>query len=239
MKTLLLSDVHANTTALNAVLAAAGDVDRVLFLGDAVDVGPQPDAAVSKLRRVTDDRVIGNHDRLVLGVAPDAATDDEYERWKQWTLATVSDENLAHLKAAPRTTVATVGDNRFRLHHGDFEPPDEDDPWTTRATPEDARHVFETVAGRYDEEYVLLGHSHRPFVTDVDGTTFVNPGSVGLQRGDMRSDVAWYAVFDGDSFDLRTTTYDVDEVISACETLPLADEFVESWTENYRRDESE
>lgn len=239
MTTLIIADVHANAAALTAVLDAEANVDQIIFLGDAVDVGPNPDRVLSSLRSAVDFRVVGNHDRSVLDVDPDAETDDEYEQWKQWTRSRMTDRNLEFLESAPRTTIATVGDRRFRLHHGDFEPPDTRTEWSTRSTPNEAPAMFKTVANRYDEAYVLHGHSHRPFVAEVDGTTFLNPGSVGLQRADMRSDVARYAVFDGTEFYLRSIAYDVADVRAACDDLPLPQEFLASWKRKYRRTEND
>lgn len=231
--TLILSDVHANAAALEGVLAAEPDVDNVVFLGDAVDVGPQPVEAITLLRSIVDHYVIGNHDRVVIDADPDGESDDEHRRWQEWTRSTIGDD-VTFLQRAPKTIVASLGGQQFRLHHGDFDPPDGARDWTTRTTPDEAPDVFETIAQRYTEDVVLLGHSHRPFVAEVEGTTFVNPGSVGLQRSDMRPDVARYAYFDGETFDLRSTEYDVSAVVDAYDDLPLPSAFLDHWRNRYR-----
>lgn len=235
MTTLVLSDVHANAVALSRVLAAETDVDRVLFLGDAVDCGPQPNAALTALRSVSTCHVIGNHDRLLLNTDSDSRAESPAERWIQWSRSALSPTNLAYLEAAPQTTVVDIGGSSLRLHHGDFEPPDGfEGTWQTRTTPESSPVLFKTVAQRYDEEYILHGHSHLPFVAEVGGTTFVNPGSVGLQRSDWRQDLARYAIFDGGEFNLEAVQYDVSMVVDAYDDISLPGVVREFWKAEYR-----
>jgi len=220
-RTLIVSDVHANAPALEAVLAAEPDRDSVVFLGDAVDNGPHPNAVCDRLRCLhLVAGVRGNHDRTVLDAAAssdsrrdDPPADDPFAEWQEWTLAQLIAENRAFLQALDRTTTVALGGRTLRLHHGDFPAPDgREETWRTRVTPEDDPGAFETVADRYDEDVVLHGHSHFPFVAAVAGTTFVNPGSVGLQRPGWPADEARYAVLDDGTFDLRSVSYDPSRV---------------------------
>lgn len=216
---LVLSDVHANAAALDAVLAAERDPDAVVFLGDAVDNGPHPDAVCQRLRE-REYKLIGvrgNHDRAVLDADPSDRHDDPHARWRAWTNDRLSAESRAFLSALDRTTTIDLDDRprTLRLHHGDFPlPADHVGQWSTRVTPEDDRTLFETVATRYDEDVLLHGHSHYPFVADVGGTTFVNPGSVGLQRPGWRVDRARYAILEDGAVDLRSISYDIEAVVS-------------------------
>lgn len=231
MTTLVFSDVHANAPALSRVLDAEPAADRVLFLGDAVDLGPHPDECVSRLRDVSAIPVIGNHDRIVLEV--DDATSPG-DRWLQWCRSTLSTPNRTYLESAPRTRVVALGGEPARLHHGDYESPDGfDGEWDSRATPNDAPEQFERLADRYDESVVLLGHSHLPFHATVAGTTFVNPGSVGHQRPGWRHDLARYAVYDDSGFRLEAIEYDVESVVNAYDDLPLPEHVRDFWKDEY------
>lgn len=221
-ETLVLADVHANGTALEAVLAAEPTYEEVVFLGDAVDNGPQPDAVCERLREL--DLVAGvngNHDRSVLAVgAADASDDDPHRQWKEWTYGRLSAESRAFLESLDRTTTVSLGERSFRLHHGDFPRPDgHDGPWRTRVTPEKHLSLFETVADRFPEDVVLLGHSHFPFDDTVAGTRFLNPGSVGLQRTGWPVDDAHYAVIEDGTVDLRRVSYDVNAVVRDARSL--------------------
>ncbi len=67
MRIAVLSDIHANLVALDAVLGALGAVDAVWQLGDVVGYGPEPDAVVARLRELKAVGVRGNHDAAAIG----------------------------------------------------------------------------------------------------------------------------------------------------------------------------
>ena len=209
-RVLVLADVHANAPALDAVLAAEPAPEAVFFLGDAVDNGPHPNAVCERLRELDLVGVSGNHDRAVAEVgARDRPGDDPHARWKSWSYDRLSGESRTFLESLARTRTVSIRDRDLRLHHGDFPSPESHEgAWPTRAPPWEDASVYEAVADRYDEGTVLLGHSHHPFEVVVRGTTFVNPGSVGLQRGGRPSDRARYATVEGGAVDLREVTYE-------------------------------
>ncbi|GAB3670338.1 metallophosphoesterase family protein [Halopiger thermotolerans] len=227
---LIVSDVHANAPALEAVLDAEPDRDAVVFLGDAVDNGPHPEAVCERLCGLDLAAAVrGNHDRDVLRAAdPAALRDDPHADWKEWTYARLSEESREFLTDLDRTTSMAFGDRAVRLHHGDFPRPDDyDGVWSTRSTPADDRVLFETVAATFDEDVIVHGHSHYPYEATVAGTTFVNPGSVGLQRPGWPVDRARYAVFEDGAFDLRSVPYDPTAVRTDLQRLESP--FYEVW----------
>ncbi len=233
-RVLVLGDVHANAPALDAILSVESAHDAVLFLGDAVDCGPHPDDACERLRGLDLlAGVRGNHDRSVLaaGDAPaetDTPSDDPYARWKRWSYDRLTDADREFLESLDTTATVAPEGRTLRLHHGDFSPPESyDGEWRTRVTPEDDPAYFEALADRYDEDAVLLGHSHYPFVATVAGTTFVNPGSVGLQRPGWPVDRARYAVLGDGEFDLRSVEYDPGTV--AADSHALDNPFSADW----------
>lgn len=229
-RVLVLADVHANAPALDAVLAAESTPDRVLFLGDAVDNGPHPDAVCERLRELDAVGVSGNHDRDVVEVgARDRPIDDPHARWKSWTYDRLSAESRRFLGSLARTRVVSLQGRTVRLHHGDFPSPEgHEGAWQTRAPPREDASVYEALADRYDEGTVLLGHSHRPFEVTVRGTTFVNPGSVGLQRGGRPPDRARYATVEDGTVDLREVTYDPGPLRE--DLLALDSPYYEIWS---------
>lgn len=230
---LVFADVHANAAALEAVLTAEDDWDAVLFLGDAVDDGPEPALTVSILDELPGRFLIGNHDKHILTATGDpSAADTESERWSRWTRRQLSVEHLDFLADLEQSIRLETADVTGRLHHGDFELPDIFKNWNGRLWPDTDEAVFEYLSDRFEESVVLSAHSHVQFDRTVAGTRFINPGSVGQTR--LGTVEACYAVLKGGSFRFEATGYDADRTLEAMHQLPLANEFIEARNEVYR-----
>jgi putative phosphoesterase len=214
-RSLIVSDIHANAPAFAAVVENEPAIESVVFLGDAIDVGPHPNTVCDRLGALPLIAAVqGNHDRAVLDavdVSPDCP--DPHRLWQHWTYSELTAVNRRFLGSFDRTTTVSHEGCSLRLHHGDFSPPEgHEGKWQTRTTPSDDSAVFEAVAARYDEDVILHGHSHYPFKNTVNGTTFVNPGSVGLQREGWQADRARYAVLENGTFELRDVSYSTEQV---------------------------
>lgn len=232
MKYLIFADVHANYAALEAVLDNEDDWDEVLFLGDAVDDGPEPAKTLSTMSSLFGRFVMGNHDRKILDVAAGSAREGQsnHRRWSQWTSDQLSDAHREFLASFEDTARVDDSDLTARLHHGDFDLPDVE--WRGALLPDTDEAVFERLADRYDEPLVFFAHSHVQFETMVAGTRFVNPGSVGQTR--LGNVEACYAVLEDGRLRFKATDYDADRTIAAMQDLPLDDEFVEARNRVYR-----
>jgi len=222
MKVLILSDVHANLAALEAVLDAEPSFDRLLFLGDAVDYGPDPSECLRLLRVAGAVAVRGNHDNAVaFGVECrcSEAFGELSRASRAYTRSVLAPEEMAALRVLPLDRTLDLGDHRLYLTH---------------ASPSD--NLFGYVSPEADEErwraemalvpdgcdIILTGHTHRPYVRSLGDRVVVNPGSVGQPRdGDPR---AAYAVWDGRRFDLRRVGYDVERTAERLRRTPLAPE---------------
>ncbi|MGC8779240.1 MAG: metallophosphoesterase family protein [Anaerolineae bacterium] len=208
MRILVLSDIHANLAALEAVLADANafECEAVWCLGDTVGYGPEPNECIMRLRQLKPQAVVvGNHDWAAVGRMDVADFNREAQRAVLWTREKLSPENLAWLRDLPSKPVVK-GD--FTLTHGSPRDP----VWEYILYPATA-HVN---LGHFSTPFCLIGHTHLPtiFVSDTDGRTvnllrvrsgeavalsrerraFLNPGSVGQPRdSDPR---AAYAILD-------------------------------------------
>ena len=194
MRIALLSDIHSNLVALDAVLAHAGQVDAVWHLGDVVGYGPDPDGVVARLVAVGAVGVLGNHDAAALGGPEIEWFNPDAMAAAAWTRDTISEATRGWLSAQPVTRVA----DGFSLVHG--SPRDPLREYVT--TPEIARANMDVL----ETSYGLHGHTHIPVafievdrritvVKPGDATTIplsgdramLNPGSVGQPRdGDPR-----------------------------------------------------
>ena len=217
MRVALLSDIHANLVALEAVLASLGAVDALWVTGDTVGYGPDPADTLALLRERGAVLVQGNHDRAV---ATGEGLDYFHERaaeaarmHAEWLTA----EDRAALGALPQ--VVTL--ERFTLCHGSLRDP----LWEYVTT---ATAAAATLA-RAATPYACCGHTHVPavFMDDgarvrtftprsehpysLDGRLLLNPGSVGQPRdGDPR---AAYAILDTESgtATFYRASYQIDE----------------------------
>jgi len=224
MRYLVLSDVHANIQALDAVLAAApaDRFDRVLVLGDLVGYGADPNAVVDRVRALDPLLVIrGNHDRVASGLDDPLQFNAMARQAAAWTLSTLTPANRDYLRALPVGPQPVGG--RLEVCHG--SPVDEDE-YLFDAT--DAAGAFE----RVQHPVCLFGHTHLPMVfmrarrrqsaaapdpdvavsivIEPDALYLINPGSVGQPRdGDAR---AAFALVDDEAgeVELRRVPYAVE-----------------------------
>lgn len=196
MRVAVLSDIHSNLVALDAVLEDLGSVDAIWVLGDIVGYGPDPDAVVARLRDLDVVAVRGNHDAAALGQLDASAFNDDARRAVEWTGETLSEETRAWLDALPERQ--EVDD--FTLVHGSPRDP----LWEYLFSVQVAKRNLAAFA----TPHCLVGHTHVPLVfrrlADGDIETlapshgselpiddqrlFLNPGGVGQPRdGDPRA----------------------------------------------------
>jgi len=207
MRTLVLSDVHGNAAALEAVLVEPHDA--VACLGDIVGYGPEPGRCVRLLRDETLIAVQGNHDRaLAEGVAPRCS---EGFRWLADATAAVgkaqlSADDIAFLLALPRWGFLESRGVRCGLLHATPS-----DPLYRYLGPDDTKWKREVE--RIETDTLLVGHTHIQFELRCDGVRVINPGSVGQPKdGDPR---AAFAVMDGRQVTLKRAEYDVERTVRA------------------------
>jgi len=198
----VLSDVHSNLHALEAVLAEvdAGGFDELWCLGDVVGYGPRPNECAALVRERATVCLAGNHDLVVLGKIPIAAFADEAGAAARWTQGALDDDARTFLEALePLARVPGA-----ELFHGGPRDP----VWEYVLSEDSARESFAATS----EPLVLVGHSHVALELSNDGVALrggtagaalrldlggprrlLNPGSVGQPRdGDPRA--AWLEI---------------------------------------------
>lgn len=215
MRFLILSDIHANWQALQAVLEySEKQYDQILCLGDVVGYGADPDLVTEWVRDNTNAIIRGNHDKACAGLEDLEWFNPVARISAVWTMATVKRENLDWLGKLPKGPAHV---DSFQIIHG--SPLDEDEYLITE---QDAAQV----APYLDASLIFFGHTHlqggflchrngtkrllRPgprtdrydLQIDPDSHYLVNPGSVGQPRdNDPR---AGFVIYDSD---LRVVTY--------------------------------
>lgn len=175
----LISDIHGNAVALEAVLADIGrrGADEIVCLGDVAAGGPQPREALGRLRALGCPVVRGNADDWLLGEMP-ADKDEEGSRLRaivEWAREQLSDADLAYLESfAPTIELGLGRSRRLLCFHGS---PHASSDRLLATTPEDElARLFAGAAA----DVLAGGHTHVQLARRFGVSLLVNPGSVGL-----------------------------------------------------------
>ena len=224
MRYAVIADVHANLEALKAVLKdiKKRKIESILFLGDAVGYGPNPNKCIEVLQEIVSEStrtekvsLMGNHDSAVIGL-----TDLEYFNPNartaiEWTKDVLTHENRIFLKYLPLVN-SLKHDSIFLVHATPKEP----EQWHYLLTKQDAYINFHF----FTEKICLIGHSHQPSIIEQlpEGEMviykdnaeikdkhryIINVGSVGQPR-DGNPDAA-YALLNENSIEIKRVSYDI------------------------------
>ncbi|MDQ3071440.1 MAG: metallophosphatase family protein [Acidobacteriota bacterium] len=226
----IISDIHGNLPALEAVLddLRPRQLDAIYCLGDLVGYAASPNEVTERIRAEAVPTIMGNYDDGV-GFERDecgCAYTDPVEKQLgdeslAWTRAAVSAENKAFLRSLVKEIRFEADGTRVLLVHGSprriNEYLFEDRPLSS----------FQRLAAASNADIIVFGHTHRPYTKPVDGVLFVNAGSVGKPKdGDWR---ACYIILEPG----RTTEpvqfirvpYDVHTAAAAIRASDLPDKF--------------
>ena len=241
MRYALISDIHANLPALEAVLAEIGSrtgIAAAYHLGDLVGYAPWPDEVVHTLRDARVPGVAGNYDSTVATDYKHCGCRYEDKRQEElshlsyeWTRAHVSADTKAYLGGLPfRIDLRPLGGHTsgptVRLLHGNQAL---NTVYVTEDRPDAFLSKMADGAGASPGDVVCFGHTHVPWHRVVDGIHFVNTGSVGRPKdGDPR---AGFVVLDIEAKHVRPefvrVDYDVEKAASAIIQSELPNEFAD------------
>jgi predicted phosphodiesterase len=235
MRILIISDIHANLTALQTVLNAAGPIDAAWCLGDLVGYGPDPNECIQTMRTLSNlTCILGNHDAAVLERLDIQAFNQEARQAIEWTQATIDPEGIAFLKELPESRVI----NQVTLAHGSPRHP----VWEYLLDAYTATRSFDS----FDTDFCFVGHTHLPAIFHLgnDGQiakllipepdkkitlsprVIINPGSVGQPRD--RDPRAAYAIFtpEESTWEYHRVLYDIGSVQARMKAAGLPDKHI-------------
>jgi putative phosphoesterase len=211
MRILIVSDIHANWQALEAIDQT---FDVCLCLGDLVDYGPDPAPCVRWAMEHATYAIRGNHDHGVAQSIPvSGETGFRYltqaSRPSMWDA--LGPDERRYLLQLPVTQRCTLGGKRFLLVHA--TPRDPLDEYLLKDS-----NVWAKRLQNVDADIVCVGHTHMQFKLEVNGTVVLNPGSVGLPRdGDPR---AGFAIIEDGKIEMKRVAYSVEQTIGRVEAMP-------------------
>jgi len=221
MPVLIISDVHANLTALESVLDDAGTFDAIWCLGDLVGYGPDPNECIELIRSLPNlCCLVGNHDHAALGMIPISRFNQDAQAGIKWTTEALTEVNKDYLKSLP--PIVTM--DPFTLAHGSPREP----IWEYILDV----HLADLNFAFISSAYCLVGHSHLPLIfyrenhrayttpiaiplnkpLSLKPRMILNPGSVGQPRDlDPR---AAYAILnlEDQTWEARRVSYNITDV---------------------------
>jgi putative phosphoesterase len=217
VRLLVVSDLHANWPALEAVLEAEA-FDRAIVVGDLVSYGPHPVEVVDWVRHHASAVVRGNHDdalargsdcRCAPSSKPLAAATRTVHR------VLLSAEQIGFLDALPRTVVLRDSARVVFAVHASPR----NHLYRYTLTPDAPERHLQKQLGAVRADYLLLGHTHLPMLRRLGPRLVLNPGSAGQPRdGDPR---ASYAVIEDGIATLKRVRYDVDRTARDIQRMPV------------------
>jgi predicted phosphodiesterase len=213
MKIGILSDIHGNSEALREVLKAAESegVEELIILGDFTGYYYHTDEVFDLLSEWRSISIKGNHDEMLEGIFNGSIRANDirlkYGSGHEFALQNLSAAQLNFLFELPEKLSYTIDGVRLSLNHGS--------PWDKGfyIYPDAGPEIME----RCDDpeyDFVLIGHSHYPFIHKNRHSTLINPGSVGQSR--LEGGYANWALIDTEnkSAALKATKYNISELIS-------------------------
>ena len=222
MKIVLLSDIHANVSALNAVLddlRNIKNVDGIALLGDLVNYGPRPNETIDIVRNLPYYKIVnlwGNHEHSLFGGSLERFATDRGRSVLNYTNGILTQKSKEYLKSEMNTEgfkEILIGHKSVLFIHGNKA----DSYWGKL----DLNEMQSDIYKNYD--FVVSGHSHiphyveqfykddNPRLRNKKRTIFINPGSVGQPRN--QNPMAQYGILNTDTceYERRCVWYDVEE----------------------------
>jgi predicted phosphodiesterase len=241
MKYALISDVHANLPALEAVLAdiaARADVGATYHLGDLVGYSSQPTEVVERIVASGIAGVAGNYDSTVAadykhcGCRSESPQQEELAHLSfEWTRANISPAAKRMLGGLPfRIDIRPLGGHAsgssLTLFHGNHVL---NTFYMFEERPDAMLESMMTAVGARAGDMIAFGHTHKPWHREVAGVHFVNTGSVGRPKdGDWRAGYVLAEIgADGVQIEFVRVEYDIARTIAGVRSAGLPEDFVE------------
>ncbi len=231
MKIVVLSDIHGNHHALEAILhhargQSAGDI--ILNLGDTTGYGPNPEQTAQRIQNPAFINILGNYDKKVL------SNKHRKEGWQRvktpekrqmfaWTYQALSKPSRKFLSKLPEQRLAKLNGQKILLTHGSPASINE------HLLPQTPDSRLAELAVTTDTDIILCGHSHQAFIRKVNGVLFINPGTVGRpDDGDPRPSYAILTLEkDKVTAELFRVPYDINAAVHAMRQTGLPEVFAQ------------
>lgn len=223
---LVVSDIHSNHAALQAVLDDADPWDECVCAGDTVGYGPDPNECVGTVRENGFRCIVGNHDHEAItgdtsrleGAPGEFRFNPRAARAIVINRDLLTPDSRAFLEALPSSLRLSIDGVNIAVYHGSPRA-----PLKEYVMPDEARLKAVQIIAEAGSDLLILGHTHKPYAIEHGDSLLLNPGSVGQPRdGDPR---ASYALVDiagrKISSRIRRVEYDIERTQDRMRGLSL------------------
>jgi len=218
LKILIISDLHGN---LEAIEALPKDFDQLWVLGDLVNYGPDPSAAIEYVREHAAMVVRGNHDQAA-GFGDDPKCSARFRKMAEetcrYTRSILREDELRYLRRLPLKAGCEVAGEHFLLCHAapsnplyEYRPPDSS--------------LWSDAGAETWSDVLLVGHTHLPFERRFGSKMVINPGSTGQPKHGRPE--ACYAVWQDRKVSLASVQYDLERTVKKLRALPLPTDVID------------
>lgn len=211
MKLLVISDLHSNIWALEAVLSREQDYDLLCCAGDLVDYGTAPCEVVDRMQDIGKKILVrGNHDVHTVNIYKEnkfqTVSPEEY-KWVHHNCRRLGAERISYLNSLPEHETFEADGCVYLIRH----------QYDAGYGTIESRSQFDRYWAAYaDQRYadaknrrMIFGHSHRQCIHVLDeGMLWLNPGSISYRRPDDPDKTAHYAVIENGEISLKRVSYD-------------------------------
>ena len=215
MRIAILSDIHGNIFALDAVIKQINEqeIDRVFFLGDLLGYYYFPQKVYQKLQKIKATSILGNHEQLLFDCIDGKVQVDQlttkYGSGHKIALEQFSTEEIENLRNLPEQHFETIEGISIACFHGS---PFDKNFYLYPDTEKDI--LLRCVSGA---DFTFVGHSHYPFIVHLANGVLVNVGSVGQSR--KKGGLASWCVLNLENsvVEMQSTHYDIKPLLDLVE----------------------
>lgn len=225
----IITDIHNNCDALNAVLDnfSSLGVDKIICCGDIIGIGPKPEETVKRMMSLNNlECVRGNHDNYLINGMPNIVPNDEMMDYGEmehhkWEHSRLSNESLIFIKSLPFSKVLNINDKKIYIAHYSMNSNNKYVNYTHSPSLNDLKIMFQKVYA----DIIIYGHNHNPSVNNESDKWYINSGSLGCPIGTSNCARAGILNIDNDNVDYEqlNVTYDVNKVIGDIKNIKYPD----------------
>lgn len=233
MKIGIITDIHNNIDALNAVLDKFSSlaVEKVICSGDIIGIGPRPEETIKKIMLLNDyiECVRGNHENYLTNGSPDTVPNDERMSYGEmehhkWEHEKLSYESRCFINTLPNTKTLKICEKKIYIAHYSIN---EENKYVNyvKYTPKPSLNDLKIMFQNVEADIIIYGHSHTPYINCESDKWYINSGSLGCPVGTLNSASAGLLNIDGDviKYQQLNVPYNVNKVIGDIKEMNYPD----------------